>query len=102
VQVERSLIEAVEVSKPPRQARFHRFSPHGVSGVVVIAESHFAIHTWPEYGYCALDIFTCMDQIDSDAALHFLKLRFRAESISIMEVKRGVLDLPPHQLRHLH
>jgi S-adenosylmethionine decarboxylase len=38
---------------------FHRFSPHGVSGVVVISESHVAIHTWPEHGYAAVDIFTC-------------------------------------------
>lgn len=101
VRVERSLIEAVELSKATIvKPVFHRFSPHGVSGVVVIAESHFAIHTWPEYGYCALDIFTCGDQIDSDAALHFLKSRFEAENMSIMEVQRGVLDVPPHQLRH--
>ncbi|MBU1650990.1 adenosylmethionine decarboxylase, partial [bacterium] len=43
---------------------FHMFSPHGVSGVVVIAESHLAIHTWPEYGYAAVDLFTCGDEIE--------------------------------------
>mgnify|MGYP000456923456 FL=1 len=43
---------------------FHKFSPYGVSGVVVIAESHVAIHTWPEYNYAAVDIFTCGDTID--------------------------------------
>jgi S-adenosylmethionine decarboxylase len=101
VQVERSLIEAVELSKATIvKPVFHHFSPHGISGVVVIAESHFAIHTWPEYGYCALDIFTCGDQIDSDSALHFLKKRFEAENMTVMEVQRGVLDVPPHQLRH--
>src|SRR3954451_14783572 len=40
-------------------SHFHKFSPQGVSGVVIIAESHIAIHTWPEVGYAALDMFTC-------------------------------------------
>ena len=57
---ERILVEAVNRSGATViQPFFHQFSPHGVSGVVVIAESHVAIHTWPEYGYCAVDIFTC-------------------------------------------
>src|SRR5471030_2511377 len=43
---------------------FHTFSPHGVSGVVVIAESHVAIHTWPEHGYAAVDIFSCGAKLD--------------------------------------
>ena len=43
------------------QSTFHKLSPQGVSGVVVIMESHIAIHTWPEYGYAAVDIFTCGD-----------------------------------------
>ena len=40
---------------------FRRFSPQGVSGVVVVEESHFSIHTWPEYGYAAVDFYTCGD-----------------------------------------
>jgi len=79
---------------------FHQFNPHGVSGVVVIAESHFSIHTWPEYGYCALDIFTCGEQIDSDLALQFLKQAFKAKSMSIVELKRGTLDVPEGELKH--
>jgi len=73
---------------------FHKFSPHGVSGVVVISESHFSIHTWPEYGYCALDIFTCGTEIKSEKALDFLKEELGAGSISVTEVKRGILDFP--------
>jgi S-adenosylmethionine decarboxylase len=46
---------------------FHNFSPHGVSGVVVIAESHVAIHTWPEHGYAAVDIFSCSERLDPAA-----------------------------------
>jgi S-adenosylmethionine decarboxylase len=100
-QVERVLTESAKLSNATIiQPVFHQFSPHGVSGVVVIAESHFSIHTWPEYGYCALDIFTCGDIIDSDASLQFLKNEFQAENISVMEIKRGTLDIPPQELRH--
>lgn len=100
-QVEAILVEAVKVSKATIiKPVFHQFNPHGVSGVVVIAESHFSIHTWPEYGYCALDIFTCGEQIDSDLALQFLKREFRAKSMSVMELKRGTLDVPEGELKH--
>lgn len=40
---------------------FHRYAPQGVSGVLVIAESHLSVHTWPEHGYAAVDLFTCAD-----------------------------------------
>ena len=46
------------------QSTFHHFSPFGVSGVVVIQESHLAIHTWPEYQYAAVDLFTCGETVD--------------------------------------
>jgi S-adenosylmethionine decarboxylase len=100
-EVERILVEAVNISKATIvQPVFHQFSPHGVSGVVVIAESHFSIHTWPEFGYCALDIFTCGDQIDSDASLRYIKKELRAESLFVTEMRRGMLDIPTERLRH--
>jgi S-adenosylmethionine decarboxylase len=73
---------------------FHLFNPHGVSGVIVIAESHVAIHTWPEYGYAAVDIFTCGDTIDPWLILEHMKEGFEAGSTSIMELKRGLFDKP--------
>jgi S-adenosylmethionine decarboxylase len=79
---------------------FHKFSPHGISGVIVIAESHFSIHTWPEFGYCALDIFTCGDKIDNYKALNFLKKEFGTKNISVVESKRGILDMPVEKIRH--
>lgn len=100
-EVERILTESAKLSNATIvQPVFHQFSPHGVSGVVVIAESHFSIHTWPEYGYCALDIFTCGDLIDSDVSLKHLKREFQAENMSVMEIKRGTLDVPARELRH--
>jgi S-adenosylmethionine decarboxylase proenzyme len=71
---------------------FHRFNPHGVSGVVVIAESHLAIHTWPEYSYAAIDLFTCGEKVDPWKAFDFLKKGFRPESTSTKEIMRG--DIP--------
>ena len=62
--------------------------------MVVIPESHFSIHTWCEYGYCALDIFSCGTEIKSEKALYFLKEKFNASSISVTEVKRGILNYP--------
>ena len=71
---------------------FHRFSPWGVSGVVVIAESHLAVHTWPEYGYAAVDLFTCGDSVDPWKAYAYLKKRLEAQKASTIELKRGQLD----------
>jgi S-adenosylmethionine decarboxylase len=81
-------------------AHFHRFSPHGISGVVVIAESHLSIHTWPEYGYAAVDVFTCGDVLQPFVAGIFLAKAFESKSYSIKSHKRGVFpgDNPlPHK-----
>ncbi len=77
---------------------FHKFNPHGVSGVVVIAESHLAIHTWPEFGYAAVDLFTCGDEIDPWDSFFYLNKELEAESNTTMELKRGLLDIP--NLKH--
>ena len=93
--VEACLIEAVRLSGAKMvQSVIHKFNPHGISGVIVIEESHFSVHTWPEYGYCALDIFTCGEEIDYYSALHYLKEEFQAKNLSVTEMKRGMLDLP--------
>ena len=98
--IEEVMLRAVEISGATIvRPVFHKFNPHGVSGVVVIAESHFSIHTWPEYGYCALDIFTCGDEIDNQAALSHLKNQLKAGNLSVSEIKRGVLNLGV-QIRH--
>lgn len=72
--------------------KFHKFSPHGISGAVIIAESHLVIHTWPEHCYCAVDIFTCGDTIDNDAAFKVLEKRLGCRHSSAMEIKRGLLN----------
>jgi len=76
---------------------FHKFSPHGVSGMVVIAESHVSIHSWPEYNYAAVDIFTCGETIDPWVIQEYLKEAFESKNISSMEMKRGMFKTEPGQ-----
>jgi len=68
---------------------FHEFNPYGISGVVVIAESHLSIHTWPEYRYAAVDIFSCGDILQPEVAANYLVEQFGAERTSIVEMQRG-------------
>ncbi len=68
---------------------FHSFSPHGVSGVVVIAESHVAIHTWPEHGYAAVDIFSCGTTLDHDAIREWIRAGLGAATLETRELARG-------------
>ena len=71
-------------------AVFHRFDPHGVTGVLVVQESHLAIHTWPERGYAAIDLFTCGSEIDPWLAYQALKRAFRSVRDNAVEVSRGL------------
>ncbi len=68
---------------------FHTFSPHGVSGVIVIAESHVAIHTWPECGYAAVDIFSCGTKLDHGVIRDWIHTGLQATSIESRELMRG-------------
>ncbi len=96
--IESSLIKATKASGATIISHnFHKFSPYGVSGVVVIAESHVAIHTWPEYNYAAVDIFTCGDTIDPWIIQENLKEYFESKNVSSMEMKRGLFKVPNGQ-----
>lgn len=66
----------------------HRFSPEGVSGVAVLAESHISVHTWPENGYAAFDVFMCGDA-RPEACVPVLRDAFNAERVSVKEILRG-------------
>jgi S-adenosylmethionine decarboxylase proenzyme len=71
---------------------FYHFSPHGVSGVVNIAESHISIHTWPEYKYAAVDVFTCGEDVDPGKAVTLITERLGAQSHSLIELRRGIIE----------
>jgi len=73
-------------------SRFHNFEPQGVSGFVIIAESHLSVHAWPEHDYAAVDIFTCGEHIDFQAALDYLKAGLDSESMVVSGVlSRGIV-----------
>ena len=76
-------------------ATFHKFSPQGVSGVVVLAESHMSIHTWPELGYAAVDVFTCGDYAMPHRAVDELVSALKPQRTDVQEMPRGVPE-PEH------
>ena len=79
---------------------FHEFNPFGISGMVVIAESHLSVHTWPEYNYAAVDIFTCGDVIKPEVAASSIIDRFECKNPSMVEMKRGILSHENVKLPH--
>ncbi|MFA6808869.1 MAG: adenosylmethionine decarboxylase [Eubacteriales bacterium] len=83
---------ALEAGAEVREMVFHKFSPQGVSGVVVISESHLAIHTWPELGYAAVDVFTCGDKVNPWDACNYMAEKFGATYVNASEVKRGLIE----------
>ncbi|OFI07766.1 S-adenosylmethionine decarboxylase proenzyme precursor [Clostridium acetireducens DSM 10703] len=88
IMVDSALKSGAEV----REVAFHKFSPQGVSGVVVISESHLTIHTWPELGYAAVDVFTCGDRINPWDACNYITEWLEAKNMTATEVKRGLFD----------
>lgn len=73
----------------------HAFSPQGVTGVAVLSESHLSIHTWPEHGYVAADVFTCGETTKPQAAADVLAQQFAAKHTIVQELVRGAF--PPAQ-----
>ena len=68
-----------------------RFSPRGVSVILILAETHISIHTWPEYGYAALDIFICGEGKDPDAAWTVVKKALQPKDFKIRKIERTVV-----------
>lgn len=85
------LLSAEKANATVVNQAFHKFGPQGVSGAVVIAESHITIHTWPERQYAAVDVFTCGDRANPWKAVEYLKTQLRATSTEVTEKDRGLL-----------
>jgi S-adenosylmethionine decarboxylase len=87
--IETTLRRCVDAAKATLlHIHLHHFQPSGVSGVAVLAESHISIHTWPEVGYAALDVFMC-GSADPDACVPVLREAFAAERVGVSELLRG-------------
>ncbi|PKK84175.1 MAG: S-adenosylmethionine decarboxylase proenzyme [candidate division Zixibacteria bacterium HGW-Zixibacteria-1] len=89
--LEKEMKEAARVSGATVvKSTFHRYNPQGLSGIIVIAESHLSIHTWPEYGYAAIDCFTCGSSVDPWKALEYIKNALECKTVSAKEINRGI------------
>lgn len=75
-------------------SHFHHFTPQGVSGVVVIAESHVTVHTWPEYGYAAVDVFTCGRPEVAESIMELIIAALGAETVHRTSFERGPHAIP--------
>ena len=85
----RDIVEATNVTL--LDLRVYPFTPIGVTGVAIVAESHIMIHTWPEHSYAAVDIFTCGQERDFDGALDAVRDHFTPERVQVMRIERGIL-----------
>ena len=79
---------------------FHQFSPHGVTGVVAISESHLCIHTWPEHSYAAMDIFSCSETFDPRKVAQLLIAQLESKDSDVSEFPRGEIktSIPSRQV----
>ncbi len=89
--LERTFVNAaLKAGAEVREVAFHKFAPFGVSGVVIISESHLTIHSFPEHGYASIDVYTCGDIIDPNVAVAYIEEQLEAKSAEKMEVPRGM------------
>ncbi len=79
---------------------FHHYNPQGLSGIVVIAESHISIHTWPEYGYAAVDCFTCGSSVNPWKALEYLKEKLGSRAVQVKDLNRGIPSASDEVIAH--
>ena len=92
-ELKKVLLEAVRQAKnTPLDVAVHKFQPQGITGIVLLAESHLAIHTWPELDYVAIDIYTCGDKANPEKALEYLKEKFQPKKVEIKKIKRGRIN----------
>jgi S-adenosylmethionine decarboxylase len=82
-------LAAKEAKSTDLEFIFHKFLPQGITGALILAESHITFHSWPEEKYIAIDIFTCGKKAKPEAALSLLKKVLKPEKIKVKEVKRG-------------
>ncbi|WP_054703950.1 adenosylmethionine decarboxylase [Shouchella patagoniensis] len=81
---------ALKAGAEVREVAFHKFAPQGVSGVVIISESHLTIHSFPEHGYASIDVYTCGPVIDPNVAADFIAKELNAKTSEVLELPRGM------------
>lgn len=90
VRVEQIFVEAaLRSGAEVREVAFHKFAPQGISGVVIISESHLTIHSFPEHGYASIDVYTC-GELDPNVAANYIADALGAETRENVELPRGM------------
>ncbi|MDC3412610.1 adenosylmethionine decarboxylase [Aquibacillus sp. 3ASR75-11] len=92
---------ALKAGAEIREVAFHKFAPHGVSGVVIISESHLTIHSFPEHGYASIDVYTCGDIIDPNVAASYIAEALEAQTCEKIELPRGMGSVKVEQFKAL-
>ncbi len=88
--IEQTFVDAaLKSGAEVREVAFHKFAPQGVSGVVIISESHLTIHSFPEHGYASIDVYTCGD-LDPTIAANYIAEALHAKTRELMELPRGM------------
>jgi S-adenosylmethionine decarboxylase len=77
---------------------FYQFSPHGFTCFLLLAESHASLHAWPEFGYCAIDVFTCNLHLDIAPLMRKLQELFKCERITVRTVDRVAEIMPVKEI----
>jgi S-adenosylmethionine decarboxylase len=84
-------------------SRFHQFSPVGVSGIILLSESHCSIHTWPDEQYAAIDIYTCGEHVFPHLACEYIAKHLEASEVCISAMERGLkADSKKHVGSYIH
>jgi S-adenosylmethionine decarboxylase len=98
--IERTFVNAaLRSGAEVREVAFHKFAPQGVSGVVIISESHLTIHSFPEHGYASIDVYTCGDRIDPNVAANYIAEALGAEKRENIELPRGMGPIAVERLK---
>lgn len=84
-------VAARKARNTPLKFTFHKFNPHGLTGILLLSESHIAFHSWPEFNYIALDIFSCGKKVQPELAIDYLRKKIKPKIVEIRKVKRGIL-----------
>ncbi|AUJ26021.1 adenosylmethionine decarboxylase [Virgibacillus dokdonensis] len=91
IEMERFFVEAaLKAGAEIREVTFHKFAPIGISGVIIISESHLTVHSFPEHGYASVDVYTCGYNIDPYIAVECISQHLQAGKVEKMEITRGM------------
>lgn len=89
-EIKNILVAAAKISRNvPLGVKIHKFSPHGLTGFILLAESHISIHTWPQMKYVAVDIFSCGKKSRPYQGLKYLEKKFQPKKVKVIAIKRG-------------